>query len=460
MYISRKCVILLILNLFSGFLFCLDGVSTNVFDDNSKNNLSDSLVSPDNNLANGFEQNGLISNEINKNDKETENKIFSLNNLFIEGNIQRYIAIAGLEDYTMPKPGWNTSIGYDFFRGYSHSGQLAISIGHNVVAGSNPLVRMLDIWPLTFGLGYSYSPNHRNWQWLSLGINFGGGLYFSEISHYATVLDLAKQELTTSNGYASIIYGRVNFGVNFLDNVLKLRINAGLDCVWEIEGILPLPVLEIGLRFYPVPAFKNIVRKPKPEVKLWHIEVPVEVEKIIEVEKIVEVEKIIEVDKVVEIEKNEESKIEDTVTIESYKIGDLLNLYFEVGSDKLTQTALNTLNEIGKYLEICPEETILIQGHSAPFETERLQYLMGLNRANIARDYLLENFNIANRRIKVESLGATKSGKRIRGKTNSEYNEYRKAELVRTTPPKEEVFNEENKFEKIDTVQTENREEY
>ena len=71
----------------------------------------------------------------------------------------------------------------------------------------------------------------------------------------------------------------------------------------------------------------------------------------------------------------------------------------------------------------------MIQGHSAPFETKELQYNMGLNRANIVRNYLIENYNIANRRVKVESLGATKSGKIIPGKDNSEYQQYRMAQI-------------------------------
>ena len=151
--------------------------------------------------------------------EEFAHKPISLDNIFVESSLQRYIAVYGLEDYTSPKPGWDASLGFDFFRGYSHSFQVMFSTGHNVVSGTNPLVRMLDVFPFTGGISYSFSPTKRNWQWLHLGVTFGGGLYFSEISHYQTLIDLAEQELSTTKGFSSILYGRFNFGVNFLNNI-------------------------------------------------------------------------------------------------------------------------------------------------------------------------------------------------------------------------------------------------
>ena len=363
-------------------------------------------------------------------------KPISFDNIFLEGSIQRYLAVYGLEDYTQPKPGWNITLGFDFFRGFSHSTQLMISTGHNVVAGSNPLVRMLDILPLTGAISYSFSPKHRNLQWLALGCTIGGGIYFSEISHYQTVLDLVNQNLVTTTGNSYILNARLNFGINFLNNILKLKINAGIDCIWEVDGIVPLTVVDVGLRLYPVASFRNIVRKPKPELKVWYIDVPVEVEKIVEVEKEstnLNNEKLDNIySEVVALrsELNElKEKYSDSETIQSYKKGELLNIYFEVKSDELSKESILILDEIGNYLEDFPEEYILIQGHSAPFETKELQYNMGLNRANIVRNYLIENYNIANRRVKVESLGATKSGKIIPGKDNSEYQQYRMAQI-------------------------------
>ena len=412
MFFKRKCVALLIVSFFSLSMFCSEDVL-------------------DENLQKTSEQEVAASSEY-------VYKPISFDNIFFEGTFQRYIAVLGLEDYTMPKPGWNLGLGFDFFRGYSHSFQILFNTGYNVVSGSNPLIRMLDILPITGGLSYSFSPKHRCWQWLSLGVTFGGGVYYSEISHYQTVLDLINQKLTTSNGSSYMFYGRLNFGINFLENILKLRINAGIDCISEIDGIIPIPVVEVGLRLYPVPAFKYIVRKPKPEIV--YVDVPVEVEKIVEVEKPSIQDDILyqeDLEKIYteinslrsEIISLKENEFADSETIQEYKKGNLINIYFMVNSDELSKESALALIEIGKYLEEYSDEKVLIQGHSAPFETEKLQYQMGLNRANIVRNYLIENFNIANKRVKVESLGASQAGKIVPGKTNEDYKEHRMAQI-------------------------------
>lgn len=322
-----------------------------------------------------------VSKSQNLNDENP--KILSFNNIFLDGAVQRYIAVQELQDYTMPKPGWIASLGYDFFLSYSHSIQFMISSGHNVISGTNPLVRMLDIYPLSMGLGYSFSPNHRNWQWLSIGLSGGGGIYFSEISHYETVLNLVNQNLTTTNGLSSMFYGRLNFGVNFFDNKLKLCINAGIDCIKEIDGIISIPVVEVGFRIYPVAAIKS--SRSYNEI---HTEI-----------------------------------------VKAYDKGELINIYFNANSDKLSKESIQALIEVGKYLKFDSEQEILIQGHSAPFETEKLQYQMGLNRANIVKNFLVENFNIESNRIKSESLGASQAGTIVSGKTNEDYKKYRMVQL-------------------------------
>ena len=372
----------------------------------------------------------LLSFKIFCNDENP--KILSFNNIFLDGAVQRYIAVQELQDYTMPKPGWIASLGYDFFLSYSHSIQFMISSGHNVISGANPLVRMLDIYPLSMGLGYSFSPNHRNWQWLSIGLSGGGGIYFSEISHYETVLNLVNQNLTTTNGLSYMFYGRLNLGVNFFDNKLKLCINAGIDCIKEIDGIISIPVVEVGFRIYPVAAFRNVVRKPKLQnsnvdngskscvISCKNAEMFNDTLDNI----YTEINSLRR-----DIKGMQTEKVTETEVLKAYKKGELINIYFNANSDELTKDSIKALSEIGKYLEQYPEQEILVQGHSAPFETEKLQYQMGLNRANIVRNFLIENFNIANKRVKFESLGASKSGTKEIGKTNEDYKKYRMVQL-------------------------------
>jgi len=83
---------------------------------------------------------------------------FGFNGFFIEGAFQRYIAVSGLEEYTIPKPGWRGCLGYDFFHNKPHSFQISLKTGHSVVAGSNPIVRTLDITPISLGIAYSFTP--------------------------------------------------------------------------------------------------------------------------------------------------------------------------------------------------------------------------------------------------------------------------------------------------------------
>lgn len=55
---------------------------------------------------------------------------------------------------------------------------------------------------------------------------------------------------------------------------------------------------------------------------------------------------------------------------------------------------------------------------------------MGLRRAKAVREYLLEHFNIASRRIRTTSAGSSRSGGIIKGAGNDAYTEFRSARIL------------------------------
>ena len=72
-------------------------------------------------------------------------------------------------------------------------------------------------------------------------------------------------------------------------------------------------------------------------------------------------------------------------------------------SDELSKESILILDEIGNYLEDFPEEYILVQGHSAPFETEKLHSILGYKRRGIC--FRNRNASAKRRKLQQDACG-------------------------------------------------------
>lgn len=300
--------------------------------------------------------------------------------------------MGGLEDYTVPKPGWSAAVGWTFPLGRKNDISAFIQSGHRVVSGENPLVRTLDIIPLQLGAEWAFSPVRL----LSFGLNAGGGFFHSTISHYETVVALLTEEISTTAGFSPFFSAALHVGIQLCDASIQFKAQAGIECISEAEGLIPVPAISLQARVYPVRAVRH-ARKP-PEV--------------------VEVERVVE------------APVFPELPPFPFDETGAAAIYFNTKEDFMRESVAAALDGVGAYLEAVPELTVVIEGNSAPFDSEAERYSMGRRRANAVREHLLEHFNIAARRISITSAGSSRSGGIVRGAGNEAYTEFRCARIL------------------------------
>ena len=338
-------------------------------------------------------------------------------NFFAEGEFHKYLLLAGLQDYTIPKPGWSLKAGYTWDFSRKHHASVLFQTGHRVVSGENPLVRTLDIYPFSLSGEYSFSI----FPWFSIGIQGGGGLFYSRISHYETVVDILTQNLSTTKGTSAFISCMANANFSLFESSTNFMLGLGIECISEKEGLIPVPAFSLGLRCYPVRMWQY---GKKPLIK--------EVEKIVEIE--VPVERRVIIEKEVIEEESVVTKTENPSVYESTGLfniteitdeGKFITVYFGTGASELSQEEISKLDTLGEYLEKVPGAGIILEGNSAPFDFWEQRYTMGLSRANTVRDYLTENYDIDLVRINIKSVGSQRSGGFVPGLANEAYSRYR-----------------------------------
>lgn len=330
--------------------------------------------------------------------------------LFVSADIQRYLIMGGLEDYTVPKPGWSAAAGWTFPLGRKNDISAFIQSGHRVISGENPLVRTLDIIPLQIGAEWSFSPVPL----FFFGLNAGGGFFYSTISHYETVVALLTEEISTTTGFSPFFAAALHAGISLCDASVQFKAQAGIECISETDGLIPVPAVSFQARVYPVRAVRH-ARKP-PEV--------VEVERVIEKERVVEKERIVEKELIVEV------PVFPELPPFPFDENGVAVIYFNTKEDFMRESVAAALDSVGAYLEAVPELTVVIEGNSAPFDSAKERYSMGLRRAKAVREHLLEHFNIAARRVRTTSAGSSRSGGIVRGAGNEAYTEFRCARIL------------------------------
>lgn len=83
-------------------------------------------------------------------------------------------------------------------------------------------------------------------------------------------------------------------------------------------------------------------------------------------------------------------------------------VYFDPNKTNISPTAAKALDQNGKLLRDNPQIKVEIGGHTDPAGSEKANQVLSEKRAQSAKKYLMDKFNIADNRLMVKGYGATK----------------------------------------------------
>jgi outer membrane protein OmpA-like peptidoglycan-associated protein len=275
-----------------------------------------------------------------------------------------------------PYPGFRTGLGYAWkkFR-------FSLETGYTYIAGTNPLVLDITLIPLTFKAGYVFSP----WKALSITPVVGTGLAVVSVTHYETAIDMLLGRQSRSSNRSVLLNAGVRAGWSCTP-ALELYAGAGLDCVVETGGLIPLPAVELGVLIKPFRFGEKRDVKPAgteliniPEIVVPEIAGPVE-----EPEPVPEAETPAEPVRVVRV------------------------LHFPAERAVPVRSHLVELDAAAELLRASPELSVTLRGYTAPYGTPGGRRALSERRARFCADYLEREQGIERGRITVEWYGADK----------------------------------------------------
>lgn len=101
--------------------------------------------------------------------------------------------------------------------------------------------------------------------------------------------------------------------------------------------------------------------------------------------------------------------------------------YFNLNNAVVSSKYNENLAQIALYLKANPDAKLRIIGHTDPTASTQYNFQLGLRRANIVKQYLVQNFRIKADRIITESKGETE----LLSPTINEVNRRVEVEIVR-----------------------------
>ncbi len=268
---------------------------------------------------------------------------------FADLGVHSYIPI-GIHEYAFPKAGFRTGLGYHLFNDYNHSVLFEVNSGWSFISGTNPLVRTLDLVPLSFLAEYNFSPV----SFFSVNAGIGGGVFFTSVSRYKTAVDLIQNDLAYESSELFFIHANIGTSFKFLRNSFSVCLDFGVDLLPEKDGMIPLPYASVSTKVYPW----KIAKYPKTQNQNV-FEYPKEIESITKVY----------------------FSANSTELWESYKpILNYLALYLK-GLAKDNNNPENKKDAEKKF-------TVVLTGYSAPFGMEVEMDNIAEQRARVIMEYL------------------------------------------------------------------------
>jgi outer membrane protein OmpA-like peptidoglycan-associated protein len=265
-----------------------------------------------------------------------------------------------------------------------------MEFGRTYIEGTNPLVLDIHLVPLVFKAGYVFSPG-RHFNVIPM---LGAGPVFSSVKHYETAINMLLEKPSHSTSTGFFLHGGVRAGWVIVD-ALTLYAGGGIDCVIETGGLIPLPVLELGIN---VKSF--LFGKKSPPRALIQVrtpeaaeppELPAEAESAPEPETPPEpVTEVPETEPVVEAEPLRIVRV----------------IYFPTDTAVPVQSHLVELDAAGEQLRSSPELRVSLRGYAAPYGTEAGRRRLSEERARFCAEYLRQEYGVEPERITVEWYGA------------------------------------------------------
>jgi hypothetical protein len=171
---------------------------------------------------------------------------------FIEGTAVHYYLPELFSGLIKPEPGFRAALGYE----YRHF-RFAAESGYTHIAGTNPLVLDITLLPLTAKIGYNLP---LRWGF-GLQTDLSAGVFFSNTVYYSTAIDMLQDRVLDENVISPLAGARLYATYTFLHGLLKLYAGGGVDILFELEGLIPPPVIEAGISIKPFMLLKPSVIK-------------------------------------------------------------------------------------------------------------------------------------------------------------------------------------------------------
>jgi len=295
------------------------------------------------------------------------------------GIAEQYGVSTGIIAY----PGFRTAAGYQWKKL-----SFSLETGYSYIKGDNPVVTDISLIPLLFKTGYSFYPV-KKFEQFSLTPTLGIGMIVINVDHYEDALSLLTGEPVRSTGTNLLIQPGVRAGWNLFNfERVKLDIFTGLslDAIFEKDGAIPLPQIELGVIVRPFirkkmqPAAEG-AQDAAQEAALY--------------------------EQIWEDEYEEEIEEEEPEPIEPVYVRQVLLVYFAQNITEPTANEIAILDEAAKVFGEYIEATIKLRGYAAPLPTTLGHTELSRRRVQYCANYLIKTHEIPQELITIEWLGTS-----------------------------------------------------
>jgi outer membrane protein OmpA-like peptidoglycan-associated protein len=307
---------------------------------------------------------------------------------FIEVAGQYYFTPGYFSEIIKPSFGFRGALGYEYKRF-----RFALESGYSHLTGTDPLVLEMGFVPLVFKFGYALPI----YSVFGIQADLNAGVALAKVTHYPTAIDIAMDNAQVDHEKSFIAGGRLYATVTPWP-YLGFYAGGGTDVIFEKDGPLFLPLIEIGIHFKPFAIPKKAPKPIEETVELPHEEPTEEI--------ITKREELVEEISTI-IEEQQITGVTAEATDEGVMIR-LSDIQFRADSAELPNSERLKLQEIANILKNIPEIKLRVEGHTARAGNERSQIELSSQRAQSVAFYLISLGAVKSSNITVVGHGANR----------------------------------------------------
>jgi hypothetical protein len=263
---------------------------------------------------------------------------------YLEGSILNYFVPNVLKELVQPEIGYRGGLGYEL-----NNFRFTVESGFSRVVGTNPLVLEIAFVPVAFKFGYAMPGVNGFGVQADLGL----GAAFSHTTRYETAIDMVLNKLREDSERSLITSARLYATWSPL-KFLKIYAGGGGDIIFETDGPIPLPLVEVGISLKPFALAGAVAERRQKKEKMNSV-------------------------------------------------------YFERNSVIMIESGMSVLDNAGRRLSENAALKVTLVAYYAPKNTAEWQVqresgepALSAARAEQCAEYLRENYGIAPERIKIE----------------------------------------------------------